>query len=469
MKLIQNIFTIILFSCLGGLSAQNYKIGDLYTAQDGSKGIVYYVFPEGNGGWVVALADASAGCMWGTESDIPGMINQDPSSYYQQLLIDTAGYANTQVIRSFQNNNTLYAAGKVDFDHGWILPSPAQLYILYGKLPLITNAINAADGLPPTNDHYWCSAERNVSSAWSVSFNYGLFEYVPKTSSICRVRAVRTFTYTDEHQEQEVAYTWNTGDTTPDITVNPTQTTTYTVTVSNSGGCADTVEQTIVVNPSPDASITAPIDVICVGTDVTLQAESNYETSTPIYPFPSVVSGDILCTDNSIVKPANWPVAGKTAKGIVFYVDNTGEHGWAVHLQDQSTGVVWGEYGTDIPTLTNYANSRAALTDFNGYNNTQRTRAAGTSIMYPAAYLADFANGWYIPAAGQLRTLFSELLAVNASLQTVGGTQFPMGSTWWYWSSTERNQSFMWYVTNAGIVSYNLKDYTARVRVIRSF
>ena len=108
-------------------------------------------------------------------------------------------------------------------------------------------------------------------------------------------------------------------------------------------------------------------------------------------------------------------------------------------------------------------------TDFNGYLNTQRARAAGTSSMYPAVYMADFANGWYVPAAGQLRTLFSELLAVNASLQLVGGTQFPMGSNWWYWSSTERNQSFMWYVTNAGIVSYNLKDYTARVRVIRTF
>ncbi|MBP5662835.1 MAG: hypothetical protein J6X16_01005 [Bacteroidales bacterium] len=250
----------------------------------------------------------------------------------------------------------------------------------------------------------------------------------------------------------------------------------YQITGIDTSSCFNSYSDYISIQVVPcagDVTITATSDTICVGEVATLQAETDaepqFEPSVPSYPFPTVVAGDILCTDNSIVKASNWPVAGKTAKAIVFYVDNTGEHGWAVHLQDQSTGVVWGEYGTDISTLTNYANSRSALTDFNGYINTQRARAAGTSAMYPAVYMADFANGWYIPAAGQLRTLFSELLAVNASLQLVGGTQFPMGSNWWYWSSTERNQSFMWYVTNAGIVSYNLKDYTARVRVIRTF
>ena len=40
----------------GWTLAQVYHVGDLFTAEDGSQGIVYYTFPDGSG-WVVALQD----------------------------------------------------------------------------------------------------------------------------------------------------------------------------------------------------------------------------------------------------------------------------------------------------------------------------------------------------------------------------------------------------------------------------
>ena len=104
---------------------------------------------------------------------------------------------------------------------------------------------------------YWTSSEASDNSACRVDFGSsstnsdGQFENHLKTNNHC-VRAVRSFTYADEHTEQTVSYTWSTGDTTQNISVSPTQTTTYTVTVSTSGGCADTVAHTIVVNsPEP--------------------------------------------------------------------------------------------------------------------------------------------------------------------------------------------------------------------------
>ena len=106
------------------LSAQTYHIGDVYTAPDGSQGIVYYLHPDGSGGWVVALTDAATPCPWGDHSDVPGLVNQDPSEL-QAMLNDTAGYTNTLALRNYQNNNPTYAAGMVDFEHGWVLPSPA--------------------------------------------------------------------------------------------------------------------------------------------------------------------------------------------------------------------------------------------------------------------------------------------------------------------------------------------------------
>ena len=229
--------------------AQVYKVGDLYTAPDGSQGIVYWLNPDGSGGWVVALNDASTGCAWGTATDIADLANQDPgSNNRQQMLNDTAGYAHTQAIRAYQNNDATTAAGVVNFVHGWYLPSPAQLSILYGQLPLIESALTAAGGATLTTDNYWCSAEQNSDNAWVVTFNYGYFQTSGKTGS-CRVRAVRSFTYPSA---DGVTYVWNTGATGSDITVSSAGT--YSVTATYPQGCSDADTVTVVQGlPAGDA------------------------------------------------------------------------------------------------------------------------------------------------------------------------------------------------------------------------
>jgi hypothetical protein len=66
----------MLVCCCGFLSAQSYHIGDLYTAPDGSQGIVFYLHSDGSGGWVVALNDVPTCCVWGPDGDIPDLPNQ---------------------------------------------------------------------------------------------------------------------------------------------------------------------------------------------------------------------------------------------------------------------------------------------------------------------------------------------------------------------------------------------------------
>ncbi len=562
----KKIFTLLILCCSGYLAAQNYHIGDLYTAPDGSQGIVFYVHPDGSGGWVVALNDASEGCAWGVEGDVPGLTNQifDQSV---NLMYDTAGYTNTQLIRAFQNNDPTYAAGVVDFVNGWVLPSPAQLSLIYGLLPFISDALIAAGGTTLANDSYWSSAERNASRAWVMYFN-GEIGYPTKTTA-CRVRAVRSFTVA---VEPEVSYSWSTGATTPDITVSPTQTTTYIVTVTSLDGCSDTVTHTITmisaepqtfvaevcqgeayedngfsltaaetfepgvhtytriedlggctitytleltVNPSPhididlsacdsyewngqtytengdytaafpyqggcdsvvtlhltiehlaNSTISVSADTICEGDEVTLLVDNS--SSGPVLHVPPVAVGDILCTDNSIVKPADWPVVGKTAMGIVFYVDNTGEHGWAVHLQDQAITISWGGYGSIIPSLTSYTTARSAASDLDGYSNTQKIRTAGNASTYPAAWAVDFDNGWYLPAGGQLQLLMSEYLTINNSFQILNIPQFTFC---YYWPSTQYNTTQMWSTYPGGSMHTIGKNQQAdyRVRSIRDF
>ena len=187
------------------------------------------------------------------------------------------------------------------------------------------------------------------------------------------------------------------------------------------------IDLDVQIETEPDASI-------CSGDTVMLHAASSYEF---------VAVGDILCTDGSIVKPVHWP-CGKMAKGIVYYVDNSDMHGYAVSLT-QSGPVKWST--ENVLKLSTYTHWRDAIKDYNGYDNTQILRIDTTAETYPAVWAVDFDNGWYLPAAGQLKLLYNELMDVNASLSMVGGTRIEdVTGTYgvnngdvYLWSSTEWN------------------------------
>ena len=68
-----------------------------------------------------------------------------------------------------------------------------------------------------------------------------------------------------------INYLWSNGETTASIEVNPTQTTTYTVTVSDDLGNSDTDDVVVTVNPLPTANAGEDV-TICEGETVTLTA-----------------------------------------------------------------------------------------------------------------------------------------------------------------------------------------------------
>ncbi|MBI4929153.1 MAG: T9SS type A sorting domain-containing protein [Bacteroidetes bacterium] len=76
-------------------------------------------------------------------------------------------------------------------------------------------------------------------------------------------------------------YLWNTGQTTSSITVCPTTTTGYTVTVMNASGCTDVASVTVTVNPSPVLFISGG-GMICSGQNAVLCASgcSSYQWNT---------------------------------------------------------------------------------------------------------------------------------------------------------------------------------------------
>lgn len=265
-------------------------------------------------------------------------------------------------------------------------------------------------------------------------------------TTVCQGTATQfTSTSTTNPSGQSISsYQWDFGDGQTGSGTNPTHTYLQagdyevTLTVSTGGNCTDQITNIVHVIPPLNAQITVDGNTeICEGESVTLHAE--FDSVNFLYVSP----GDILCTDGSIVKPDTWPVAGKTAKGIVFYVDNTDSHGWAVSLT-QSGNIQWSSESTLIGTAK--ALWSDAIRDLNGKTNTQNIRAVSTQSTYPAVWFPDFNNGWYLPSSGQLNTLYGELVVVNASLNTVSGTLITdtaginvANGNVYLWSSTEKN------------------------------
>ena len=252
------------------LFSQHCHIGDVITNPDGSKGVVFYLNPDRLGGWMVALNDISSGCQWGSKEDIPRLPNYTAQTT-DPLLLEMDGKENTRIIRAFQNNNLNYAAGKVDFEHGWYLPSIGQLRILYSKLALINSSLVANGGTVLGNGKYWSSTEHDADQAKTLAANQGCgFHSMTLKDQTCAVRAIRDFSFLQ----------WSTDVVADSIEVSPTGTTTYSVLLIEGSTCPNfdyTATIEVVVSPVPqDVTINpaGPLQ-ICESEELHLQAQTS--------------------------------------------------------------------------------------------------------------------------------------------------------------------------------------------------
>jgi gliding motility-associated-like protein len=102
----------------------------------------------------------------------------------------------------------------------------------------------------------------NVSSGPTVIAN-------PTSSSVCAGNSATI------SASGALTYSWDTGATTPSITVNPTVTTSYIVTGTDAGGCTNSDTAVVIVNALPATpTITASSITECAGTSVSLSSSS---------------------------------------------------------------------------------------------------------------------------------------------------------------------------------------------------
>ncbi|MCB0474497.1 MAG: hypothetical protein KDC69_02420, partial [Flavobacteriaceae bacterium] len=152
---------------------------------------------------------------------------------------------------------------------------------------------------------------------------------------------------------------WNTGETTPTITVSPTETTTYTVT-STLGACPVSEDIVVTVNPAP--SVTASDDVtICSGEEVTLTATGtgNFtwntgETSPSITVSPTETTTYTVTAGNSCASDVTDEVivTVNESPSLTTSGDVTICEGQSIDLTATSNGNVEWNTGETMPTIT---------------------------------------------------------------------------------------------------------------------
>ena len=156
--------------------------------------------------------------------------------------------------------------------------------------------------------------------------------------------------------------------------------------------------------------------------------------------------------------------------GIVFDAENRK----AIALEGSPSIMEWSTEYNDIPGITNMLGSNA-LQDFNGKANTAAIKAYDSSLSnYPAAkYAYEYkttgtnAGEWYLPALGELNTVYSNKDYMNYALSLVGKGDIPIGA---HWSSSEYSNFQAWGLGfDNGYVNYSYKKNDGYVRPVLAF
>jgi len=156
--------------------------------------------------------------------------------------------------------------------------------------------------------------------------------------------------------------------------------------------------------------------------------------------------------------------------GIVFWVDNTGQHGLIVSLVDISTSSTWSNI---IGTLT----GPTAQSTWNGQGNSTAIMGQSGHTSSAAKLCDDYTNAnyntgiysdWYLPAIDQFSLIYHARYILNKNIEGVSGANILANQ--FYWSSTEDYTGGVWgYSFNFGSTNGYTKDYNGWVRAIRAF
>ncbi len=161
--------------------------------------------------------------------------------------------------------------------------------------------------------------------------------------------------------------------------------------------------------------------------------------------------------------------------GIIFWLDNTGEHGLIASLDDLDGGS-----GAAWSATNDILIGASAQSFYDGASNTAAIVAQDNTAGYAATLCNSYTGGgftdWYLPAQQELRYLESSSLIINQVLANDGnaatnGLNLSNSSPYgYYWSSTEYSRYYTWTLRLRYSDMYRFdKSSTYRVRAVRAF
>lgn len=191
-----------------------------------------------------------------------------------------------------------------------------------------------------------------------------------------------------------------------------------------------------------------------------------------------LIAGTGIEISNNVISATNTSVTysvGDFAQGgVVFWVDETGQHGLVCAKEDQSSGIRW-YAGT-------YGNTQAKADGPNaGASNTCIIIAAQVAIGDDGSpYAARICNelqlsesgnvycDWYLPSKEELNLVCQNRTIIDATAMANGGAGFTSN---YYWSSTENDDLSAWMQNFLTSEQFNGTKYktTYSVRAIRRF
>ncbi len=205
------------------------------------------------------------------------------------------------------------------------------------------------------------------------------------------------------------------------------------------------VDRSIKFNYEINKSITAQIELKAWNEEQKKETIKIVTIKVYIRDLPESEIGDFIVGDS-------WN-GGRN--GVVFWVDSTDEHGLVCAMSDaREEALKWGCEGTII--------GADKLNDGN-YNTIMIT--SNCNDQTTAAYHADKSK-WYLPSSEELKKLMSEHNVINTELLNYNNGKKLSKN---YWSSTEHNTLYAYYVTQNTIVNTAKKSDTIKVRAIRKF
>ena len=169
--------------------------------------------------------------------------------------------------------------------------------------------------------------------------------------------------------------------------------------------------------------------------------------SDPVYAQDAATKAYVDGEISSLPTITTYSVGDFAQGGIVFWVDETGQHGLVCAKSDQSSGIRW-YAGT-------YGNTQAKGDGpYSGEANTAIIIAAQVAIGDDGStYAARICNelqiteggttygDWYLPSKYELDLMYDVKATIDATALANGGVGFAAD---WYWSSTESHLSGAW-------------------------